>query len=179
MLISLSELIDILIMSFAVGYIFSDVFSKSSFFSWRNILLSTLITAPGVIFHEIAHKFVALLLGFSATFHAHYSFLAFGIILKLIGSPFIFFIPGYVQISSPIYSPLYNSLIAFSGPAFNGILFLVAFILLRNYSFSRTTTAVLYFTKQINLLLLFFNLLPIPGFDGWQVYAGLISYFFQ
>ena len=147
-------------------------------FDWNALLFSSLITAPGIIFHEFAHKFVAILLGLSATFHAHYQFLFIGIALKLMNFPFIFFVPGYVEIPYMYINPLVNSLIAFSGPAFNGILYLGARYLLQKKQFSQRTTAIIFFTQKINGLLFVFNMLPIPGFDGWQVYAGLLRALF-
>lgn len=171
-------------MSLAVGYIFMDMFKIKRLnyaysqisFDWNALFFSALITAPGIIVHELAHKFVAILLGFSATFHAHYQFLMVGIALKLMNFPFIFFVPGYVEIPYLYIHPLINSLIAFSGPAFNGLLYLGAKFALQK-KFSQRTMMILFFTQKINGLLFVFNMLPIPGFDGWQVYAGLIKFF--
>ncbi len=182
-MLTLNELFDIVIMSLAVGYIFMDMFkiqrSSSSWqnrFDWNSLFFSALITAPGIIVHELAHKFIAILLGLSATFHAHYQFLMVGIALKLMNFPFIFFVPGYVEIPYLYIHPLINSLIAFAGPAFNGLLYLGAKFALQK-KFSQRTTMILFFTQKINGLLFVFNMLPIPGFDGWQVYAGLVRFF--
>ncbi len=185
-MLTIQELLDIIIMSLAVGYIFMDMFvikrlnyayPQKASFDWHALLFSALITAPGIIVHELAHKFVAILLGLSATFHAHYQFLMIGIALKLMNFPFIFFVPGYVEIPYMYIHPLVNSLIAFSGPAFNGLLYLGAKFALSQNKYSQRTTMILFFTQKINGLLFVFNMLPIPGFDGWQVYAGLLRFF--
>ena len=66
------ELIDMLIMSLAIGYIFSGFlkkpvshdydplkhYQKSNEF--EELKLGIMIAAPAVVFHELAHKFVAM-----------------------------------------------------------------------------------------------------------------------
>ena len=126
----LSEFIDVIVMTIAVGFIFKDFFhrprkenydplkavgeSKHKTFL-HDIGYSIIITAPAVIFHELAHKLVAISFGMSATFHAAYKFLALGILLKLFHVPFLFFVPGYV--SHPNVGPIQTMAIAFADKA--------------------------------------------------------------
>ena len=180
----ISEFIDVILMTLGVGYIFMDIIRKPMHEydplapkdTWTDLKYACLITAPGVIFHELAHKLAAMSLGLEATFHAAYNWLFFGIFLKLIGSGFIFFVPGYVSISN-IASPLQSAYVAFAGPALNGILYLVAVQVLN--SKRPTNFKHVYFwelTKRINGFLFIFNMLPFFFFDGAKVFGGLFQY---
>jgi len=185
MLITIREIIDIIIMTAAVGYIFVDIFKLTKHhygFDWDSFFFACIITAPALIFHELAHKFVALGFGLEATFHAAYGWLGIGLAMKLLNTGFIFFVPGYVSITCAqmpcMIQPLHSALVAFAGPFLNLVLFAVSkTILSTNKKLSRRTMAVLIMTQRINLFLFIFNMLPIPGFDGLKVYSGLYSFF--
>jgi Zn-dependent protease len=173
MLFTLNEVLDVLIMTVGVGYIFMDIFKipKLAHFNWRGFWLSCLVTAPGIILHELGHKFIALTFGAQAVFHAAYKFLALGIILKLISSPFIFFVPGYVSIT-PLPA-VQSAFVAFAGPAVNGLLYLAAVIALQK---QRSPKWQLFWciTRRLNGFLFLFNMLPIPGFDGFHVISSFL-----
>jgi len=47
--------------------------------SWKDFKFAIIITAPAVILHELAHKFVAMAMGLTATFHAWYTGLGIGV----------------------------------------------------------------------------------------------------
>lgn len=175
MIFGLGELFDIVIMTLAVGFIFADMFR--SYLGDRAFWFSCLVTAPALIAHELAHKFVALGFGLEATFHAAYFWLILGIVLKLLRFSFIFFVPGYVSIGAGIMAvqPLPSALIAFAGPLLNLVLFVVAWAMLKQRRLKKNTFLFLQVTKQINLFLFVFNMLPIPMFDGLKVYQGLFS----
>ncbi|MEM4282406.1 MAG: M50 family metallopeptidase [Candidatus Woesearchaeota archaeon] len=196
-MIAIRELLDIVAMTAAVGYIFMPAISAFRLrpvkgFDFKAFWIACVVTAPALILHELLHKFVAVSYGLNATFHAAYPFLALGIGLRLLGSKFIFFIPGYVSISSTLQlSSLQQALIAGSGPAVNGVLGLLAWLMFGSLKKKvamkylarrklppkslRTTMLVLYLTMQINILLLVFNMLPIPPFDGWKFWSGLVK----
>jgi len=179
MIFTLRELFDVLIMTLAVGYIFMDLFRKQPIgFDKNAFLFACLVTAPALIVHELAHKFFALGFGLEATFHAAYFWLILGIILKMMRFGFIFFVPAYVSIGNGAVPPLESALIAFAGPALNLVLFIVAWALLKQKRMKRNTFIFLQVTKQINLFLFIFNMLPIPFFDGMKVYQGLFRGFF-
>lgn len=192
MILSLNEIIDAIVMTLAVGYIFSDIFRiqlhsqrrlelSYGIFDWHAFKMACIITAPAIIFHELAHKFVAIAFGMQATFHAAYFWLFLGIMLKTMRFPFIFFVPGYVSITCAqiacIIVAYQSSLIAFAGPFANFVLFAISYSLL-NLKLQKKYTTLLFFTKQINLFLFFLNLIPLPGFDGYKVFQGLFQTLF-
>ncbi len=188
MIVSLSEVIDVVVMTGIVGYIFMDIFrfQRQEFatgFDWQGLKFACLVTAPALILHELAHKFTAIAFGMEATFHAAYTWLGLGVILKLLHFGFIFFVPAYVSIGcasseSCTLAPLHGSVIAFAGPAANLLIFLACWLLLKNQKIQGTTRQIIYISKQINLFLFIFNMLPIPMFDGLKVYQGLWKTFF-
>jgi Zn-dependent protease len=185
-MLSAREIIDIAIMTFAVGYIFMDFLLPPALrmrFEWRSLWFACLVTAPALIAHELAHKFTALVAGLEATFHAAYLWLGIGVALKLLHTPFIFFVPGYVSIGCASLpcdpSPVVLALTAFAGPALNGALWLVSQAVL-NYRRLRSRKWLVFWavTRRINGFLFILNMLPIPGIDGFSVYTNLFKAFF-
>ena len=210
MFFSFSELVDVVVMCLALGFIFKDFFRVHAFnarsvqhkhdplaqyngqkklgkfgakLDFSGFKFAILVTAPAIILHELGHKVVALAYGMQATFHAAYGWLGIGILLKLMNFGFIFFVPAYVSISGRV-SPLEHSLIAFAGPAVNLSLFLICLGILKNKDvmkicgkkYKRWIPAIVL-TKRINMFLFIFNMLPIPMFDGFKVYEGLVKLF--
>jgi Zn-dependent protease len=179
MIFTIREMLDVVIMTFAVGYIFMDMFRRVPFGFDRNaFLFACMVTAPALIAHELAHKFVALSFGLQAEFHAAYFWLILGVILKILRFGFIFFVPAYVSIGAGAVTPLASALIAFSGPFLNLVLFAAAWLSLKQSRMKRSTFILLHVTKQINLFLFVFNMLPIPFFDGMKFYQGLFQALF-
>ncbi|MBI3032239.1 M50 family metallopeptidase [Candidatus Woesearchaeota archaeon] len=185
------EILDLVIMTLGVGFIFKDIFviqplpHKDQPYDplihrpsrIENLKLAILVTAPAIIFHELAHKFVALGYGLQATFHAAYGWLGIGILLKLLNTGLIFFVPGYVS-HTAASMPLQNAMIAFAGPGLNLVLWIGAWILLkRKEKYSTKTFMILTLTKKINMFLFFFNMIPIGFFDGANVVEGILQYF--
>ena len=192
MILSLKEILDIIAMSLIVGFIFSDVlkrFMHPSYesydplarkpgFDWNSLKFAALATAPAIILHEFAHKFVAMWFGLHATFNAAYFWLFIGLMMKVMGTGFIFFVPAYVSISGNGVSPLTYSIVAFAGPAMNGFLWLITSLMLKKNLVGRNYLPLLHITKKINMFLFIFNMLPIPGFDGFKVYQGILQTIF-
>lgn len=205
LLFSLSEIIDILITVVALGFIFQDYFSsrrtginihsgehkydpiadamKSSSFDKQAFFAAAWIVGVSVIIHEFAHKFVAMFLGFSAVFKAQYFGLAIGVVLKLIAAPFIVFVPAYVSITGN-GSPFAFSLVALAGPFVHLVFWIAAAIYVKQFADGKGNRADMHKYMyamaflRINKLLFIFNMLPIPGFDGFQFYRGLYLTFF-
>ncbi len=184
-LITFQEAWHIIVVTAALGYIFMPQLSlhrrvrgvESPRFSLRNFLFAAAVTAPAIILHEMGHKFIAVLFGISATFKAWYFGLVLGILLSIIRSPLIILAPGYVEIGGG--TNVQQATIAFAGPFINLVLFLVAkYVLDHKKRFTRTQAIGWYFTKQINLFLLIFNLLPIPPLDGSKVFGNLFKAIF-
>jgi Zn-dependent protease len=179
MIFSIKEILDVIIMTAAVGYIFMDLFRRQPYgFDKKAFAFACMVTAPALIFHELAHKFVALSFGLQATFHAAYFWLILGIAMKMLRFGFIFFVPAYVSIGGTTITPLESALTAGAGPFLNLLLFVTAWLLLKQKRMKRNTYIFLQVTKQINLFLFVFNMLPIPFFDGMKVYQGLFQTFF-
>jgi Zn-dependent protease len=198
-IISLLEIFDIIVMCLAVGFIFKDTFRRPAplaheyepldaydkklkkRFDWEGLWFAIIVAAPAIILHEFGHKFVAMAFGLSATFHAAYLWLGIGAVLKLLSFPFIFFVPAYVSYPAAA-SDIQSALISVAGPLVNFILWLSALIILRSKNLSRKLTMPqrhgLYLVKMINLFLFGFNMIPIPGFDGWHFFSSLWNIFF-
>lgn len=186
MLITLTEIFYLLVTTAVIGYIFNDMvrvrrtavglyFKR---FSWSDFYFACLIAAPGIIFHELSHKFLALAFGLSAQFYIFPFGMALGIILKLVGSPFILLAPGYVSIGGTP-TTLQNTLISFAGPFINLLLWIIPSIILKVSKLKKKTMIALFFTKQINMWLFVFNMLPIPPLDGSKVFYGIFKLILQ
>ncbi len=186
-IITLKEIFDVIIMMLGVGYIFMDIplvlGRNAHSFSWKRLKAAVIMTAPAVVFHELAHKFVGMAVGLLTTFHAAYFWLGMGIILKWLQSPIVFFVPGYVSIHCGTIpcsiGPLETALTAFAGPAVNLLLWLGAGYLLKQKKYSYRKTVILVVTQKINMFLFIFNMLPFPIFDGYKVYLGLYAWLFS
>ena len=148
-------------MSFVIGLIFSDFFSRYNrqgigkvkkrreeeydpikhysgnlnlgplSVNWDDMKLAIIVIAPAIILHELGHKFTALAFGASATFHISYLFLGIALLLKVMRSPFIFLVPAFVAYSSINITPLQSSMIAFAGPAVNFAIFGITTLILK------------------------------------------------
>ncbi len=153
---------------------------------WHDDLLFAMaVTAPAIALHEFAHKGAALLAGLSATFHASYGGLFMGLLMKWVLG-FIVFVPAYVSIGVPqavqgiaaaAPSQLTFGLIALAGPLVNLALWLLARFALENHLLKGYEHA-LVLVRELNRMLFFFNMLPIPGFDGFQFYSALFRTIF-
>lgn len=206
-IISFMEIVDLLIMTLAIGFIFKDIFSPKLAVSanydplkqymgptgMQKFLFAASVTAPAIIFHELGHKIVSMAYGLQGTFHAAYGWLGFGVVLKLIGSPFLFFVPAYVSIceipgtgmastaclETLSQRPLVMAAIAFAGPAVNCLLWVGSWYVLKYHSnkLSPKWKLGLHFTKFINMFLFFFNMIPLGMFDGAKVFKGLFGAF--
>ncbi len=171
------EIVQIIITVIAVGFIFSGYVKRprTEFESIEPDLLEdfkngVIVAAPAVILHELMHKFTALFYGFSAHYVASWWGLAIGAVLKLVGSGFIFFLPGYVSISGT-GSSLQFGLVALAGPLTNLVLFLLSWLFMEKNILTKYWH-IWALSKQINLWLFAFNMLPIPGLDGFKFYAS-------
>jgi Zn-dependent protease len=188
-----AEATDVVIMSLVIGFIFKDLFPRRpkvevlmpddllnyrKKYNWSDFWFAVAIVAPSILLHEMGHKFVALASGMTATFHASYVGLLIGVILKVISFGFIFFVPAYVQISGG-GSALQMSGVAFAGPAVNLVLWLSTWLVMKKTKkLKGDLYHFLFLTSRINMFMFIFNMLPIPGFDGWSVYSYLFKAIF-
>jgi Zn-dependent protease len=186
---ALWEITQILITIVAIGFIFSGFIKKpqthkdyfeqmfggnrwSKFLNWGNFKFSTAVVAPAIILHELGHKFAGIALGYPSYYEMSSFGLSLGVFLRLIGSRFLLFLPGYVVI--PGATDIHLAAIAFAGPAVNLILLAVSWAMLESGKF-RKYSRYLWISKQINLWLFIFNMLPIPPLDGSKVVIGLMA----
>ncbi|MBI4918427.1 M50 family metallopeptidase [archaeon] len=180
MIFTFQELIDVVVMTLAVGFIFMDVFRQTKYYyglNWQDLKFSCMVTAPAIILHELMHKLAAVSFGLNATFHAAYEWLFLGIFLKLLGG-FVFFVPGYVSMSGLIH-PYQNLIISFAGPGTNLILYLASAGILKYKKISnKKHYSILVLTRYINGFLFILNMIPLPFFDGGHVFQSLIQIFF-
>jgi Zn-dependent protease len=187
-IVSLMEIIHLVIMTAALGYIFmnfiksprtvNSMLEPKKRFNWHDFKFAALVTAPGIILHEMGHKFVGLAMGIQTEFHASYFGLFLGMFLKWIGSPFIIFAPGYVSFAGTI-TDFQRFLTSFAGPFMNLALFFTAHLILeRKKHLTRPQAIALYLTKQINLFLFIFNMIPFPPFDGYAIFTSLFRIIF-
>lgn len=187
MIFTLTEIIDAVLMTLLIGFIFSDVFKKPTKIrdivdvyahktmgiDWNNVKFAALVTAPAIILHELGHKFMAIYFGMNASFHAAYGWLFLALLLKLMNFGFIFLVPAYVSILGN-GTDLQFSLVAFAGPFVNLVLWLGSYLILKQKKLKRKYIHALTLTRQINMFLFIFNMLPIPGFDGFSVFSHLL-----
>ncbi len=183
MITSWQEILSIVATILAIGYIFSGMIRKpktwwqqlheNRFFDWENFKYSAIIAAPAIILHELGHKFAGFAFGIPSFYTVLWWGLLIGIVLRVLGSGFIFFIPGYVNIGAAV-APGPMALIAFAGPAVNLALFVISWAMLKMQIKPKWNRA-LAISMQINLWLFIFNMLPIPPLDGSKVAAGLLS----
>ena len=177
------EIVQILITIIAVGFIFSpkvhrthsieEGLKESKYEFWDELKFGIAIASPAVIVHELAHKFLAMAYGFTATYFASWWGLGIGVALKFFSPGFIFFIPGYVSIIGT-GTAIQFGLVALAGPLTNLILFALFWFL--SYKDIAPKYAIIWsIGRQINLWLFVFNMLPIPGLDGFKFYLSIFQ----
>ena len=185
MFIIIQEVIDIIIMIFAIGYIFSDVFRREplegydplKFYRknarWEGIKFAALIAAPAIVFHELSHKFVAMFFGATATLHAPYMWYAIVILLKLMKFPLLFFVGGYV--SHTALPAIESSMVAIAGPLINLLLWVLCLLAVRYKLINRKYYKIIVPMGKLNMFLFIFNMIPLPGFDGYNFFYALFK----
>jgi Zn-dependent protease len=187
MFITIDEIIAIVIMTFAIGYIFSTFikraptegydpltyYNKSPF--WEDLKFGAMVAAPAVVFHELAHKFVAMSFGATAVLHAPYSLYAIVIVMRMLNFPLLFFIGGYVTHTPLPY--LQSALVSVAGPLTNLIIWGLCLFLIKEKLVNRKYYRMIGISAKLNLFLCVFNMIPIPGFDGFHFFRSLIMFF--
>ena len=190
MIFTLRELLDLVIMTVAIGYIFSAYvrrdplegydpivhYSKNRFV--EDIKQGTLIAAPAIVLHELAHKFVAMAFGATATLHAPLGWYALVVAMRLLNFPLLFFVGGYVTIQTPL-PPLESAIVSFAGPLTNLLLYLIITAAIRFGLIHRKYYQIASMSGRLNLFLFIFNMIPLPGFDGYNFFSKLVQFLFR
>ncbi|MFB6091980.1 MAG: metalloprotease [Haloquadratum sp.] len=129
------------------------------------LVLSLLTAGFGFLFHEVAHKVVAVRFGQVAEFRADYGMLFLAVVSALAG--FIFAAPGAVHHRGRL-SAREHGLIALAGPATNALLAVVfAPVFVVGVSAGSEFLALAGARGlTINLFLAAFNMLPFGSLDG-------------
>lgn len=135
------------------------------------LLISAVAVGTGFIFHELAHKYVAIHYGAHAEFFAWPTGLVIALLLAF-GLGFIFAAPGAVYISAKRLSKKQNGIISLAGPAVNIALGIIFFGISMLMPPTQQFLIVLFtLAGYINFILAAFNLLPFGPLDGKKVFA--------
>jgi Zn-dependent protease len=193
-IITILEIVYLIITTVLVGYIFTGYIpyyktapknedelyrlTHKRMFDWEAVKFTMLVAAPGIILHELSHKFTAMYFGLETAYHIFWEGMILGVVLKLFNSPFLLLAPGFVQISGNATIPQ-TILIAFAGPFVNLVLWLGSWYWISTHKNMKSNAYyALTLMKQINMILFIFNMIPIPGFDGFTVFSNLYKLFF-
>ncbi|NQT94530.1 MAG: site-2 protease family protein [Lentisphaerae bacterium] len=151
------------------------------------MFLSLVVVFLSVVIHEVAHGYVAYLLGDPTARDARritlnplahidpFGTIILPIILILTGGPVLAwakpvpFNPGYFR--DPKRGIM---IVGAAGPAANLVLATVAALLLRLFPLGSFMALILEIVCTINVFLAVFNLIPIPPLDGSRVLTGLL-----
>lgn len=155
----------------------ADIFIQRLFDDPRSFFMLTFIVVFSVCLHEYSHAQVALWMGDStAADRGHLTLnplkqMGFFSILMLLILGFAW---GAVPVNPARMKNKYGRLLtSFAGPAVNLILFALAWIFfgitcnLQNAPYSAMIFLGLF--GLMNFVLFVFNMLPVPGLDGWNI----------
>ncbi len=162
-----------------------DIFLFSAFKDTRMFLMITLVVVFSICLHEFFHAWTALKFGdTTAADRGHLTLNP----LKQMGpmSMIMFLLLGFAWGAVPVNPAVLRArnrhapaIVALAGPATNFGLFLIGFFffgflatriwnLIENEAAGETVLLFFLMLGVYNLFLGIFNLLPIPGLDGWN-----------
>jgi Zn-dependent protease len=173
---SFDELVDIILSFFVISFAFSMLYSRSDINQAINIIPIVMVGAGlGFIFHELAHKFVAIHYNYQAEFKKWIPGLIFSLISPFIG--FLFAAPGAVHIYGTYITDKVNGIISIAGPITNiilsiGFLLSAAFTLANPQLFggNQLIIEMCILGFSVNAMLALFNLIPFSILDGAKVF---------
>ncbi len=178
-LFAAGELVDLVILVVALGYIFSGFVKRprdpldrlmARGLDWGDIWYAAAVVSPAVVLHELAHKGIGLLYGFESVLHISMFGLGIGVLLRFFHSPIIFFVPAFVASVGSVH-PEQFAILALAGPATNFVLYWISEGLFISRQWPKLNHAFII-SKQINLWLFILNMIPIGIFDGAKVLSG-------
>ena len=108
--------------------------------------------------------------------YAPYNLYIFVIIMKLLRFPLLFFVGGYVTHTPLPY--LQSALVAVAGPLTNFLIWGIIFVIIHYKLINKKYYKILEPMAKINLFLGIFNMIPVPGFDGFSFFVNLFKAFF-
>ena len=124
--------------------------------------------AVGFIAHELAHKFVAMRYGYFAIYRIWVPGLLLALLVGLMtNGGWVFAAPGAVVILTPYFTSREGALIGLAGPLTNVVVGcgFLPLVLLGGIAGEMGMLGA-----AINFFLAFFNMLPLPPFDGSKVF---------
>lgn len=170
------EIRDLVISEIVLAVVFTKIVSGMIGVGiYLGFVYSLILVAISFLFHELAHRGIARRYGAMAEYRISPMGIIFALLLAVIsGGRVVFAAPGAVYISGlkalrwkGEFSSLRNhdyGLISASGPLTN--MGIAAIFLIVNYFYPWSFFSV---GAYINIFIAFFNLLPIPPFDGSKV----------
>jgi len=166
-----NEIRDIVISMLVIAFVFAYIFGGRNISNTINWMPVTLIAVGvGFVFHELAHKFVAIRYGY----WAEYKMWLEGLILALLTSialGFVFAAPGAVYIHGVHISKEENGKISLAGPVTNILLALLFILILPFVYSSEILLRIAMMGTAVNSFLAFFNLIPFTILDGAKIFA--------
>ena len=170
-----------------------DIFLFSAFKDTRMVLMITLVVVFSICLHEFFHAWTALRFGdTTAADRGHLTLNP----LKQMGpiSIIMFLILGFAWGAVPVNPAVLRArnrhapaIVALAGPATNFGLFLIGFFffgflqtriwnLVENKAAGTTILELFVILGSYNGFLCLFNLLPIPGLDGWNALTEYVPH---
>lgn len=137
----------------------------------------TIAVGSGFVLHELAHKYYGIKYGAKARFQSWPLGLAVALALVIVPQIFgwhgiLFIAPGAVYIYAMRHiTPRENGIISLAGPATNVVLAIIFLLMALVFSSNELLARVAGIGTTVNLLLAWFNLLPIFPLDGSKVIA--------
>ncbi|MEM2138766.1 MAG: hypothetical protein QXM96_01280 [Candidatus Woesearchaeota archaeon] len=189
MVFTIGEIIDLVIMIFSIGFIFSGFIKKEpeeeydplKYYKkdqrFENFKYATIVAAPAVVLHELAHKFTAMAFGATAILHAPIDWYVIAVIMRLFNFPIFFFVGGYVSHTRLPY--LESAIVSIAGPLTNLIIYLCVLLIINLKLVKRKDYKILGIISKLNLFLFVFNLIPLPGFDGFHFLMNMFYFIRQ
>ncbi len=167
-----SEIVDLLVSWAAITLAFSADYLMRGYFI--GVGIAGIAVGTGFVFHELAHRQVALRYGLFARYRAWYTGLLVAVAIAFataaaFGKSFVIAAPGAVYIVGAMgfIHPAVELRIAEAGPAAN-IAVSLSFLIL-SYFVGYPWRLYFAIISSVNAVLAFFNLLPFPPLDGYKI----------
>ncbi|HDQ59772.1 MAG TPA: hypothetical protein ENN30_01110 [Candidatus Woesearchaeota archaeon] len=191
---TLMEIRDLAISALVLGFVFSIALRGFEFSDTGsavfNYFIALIIISPALIFHELAHKFVAQKYGCRANYVLWPTGVLLAVFITVItglaGTPVIFAALGAVMISTSYPTRLGYKFVTLtsseigkisaSGPITNLVMAVGSYMLMPLHP------TIFGISAMINAIIALFNMIPFPPLDGskifgWSriVWLGLLS----
>lgn len=163
------EIIDLIISFLVLSLAFSILFTRPNYLNALIILpISMIGVGSSFIFHEIAHKLIAMHYGYWAEFKLWIEGLIIAIGSSFLG--FIFAAPGAVYIHGEYIDDRENGIISSAGPLTNIVLAVIFFLVIPVVSGNQFLHIASILGFKINSFIAIFNLIPLGPLDGRKIF---------